>query len=168
MIPRPLFALFCGALLALAPAGVVAREKFPPEDLEIVEKRWPDAKITVRGLHYSILDEGMGETPKGGAMVSVLYKGSLLNDKVFDQVIDPDKAFKFRVARGVMIDGFDEAVGHMKRGERRLVIIPYELGYGTRGKLPEIPKRATLVFEITLISFENPPALVPQPPSKKK
>jgi FKBP-type peptidyl-prolyl cis-trans isomerase len=41
----------------------------------------------------------------------------------------------------------------MKRGEKRLTIVPYELGYGTRGDPPRIPRRATLIFEIELLDF---------------
>ena len=41
----------------------------------------------------------------------------------------------------------------MKRGEKRLLIVPYELGYGTKGLPPTIPRMATLVFEMQLIDF---------------
>jgi FKBP-type peptidyl-prolyl cis-trans isomerase len=43
----------------------------------------------------------------------------------------------------------------MKRGEKRLIIVPYELAYGTRGDPPRIPRRATLVFEIELLDFSR-------------
>jgi FKBP-type peptidyl-prolyl cis-trans isomerase len=43
----------------------------------------------------------------------------------------------------------------MKRGEKRLIIVPYELGYGTRGDPPRIPRRATLIFEIELLDFSR-------------
>jgi FKBP-type peptidyl-prolyl cis-trans isomerase len=39
-------------------------------------------------------------------------------------------------------------------GERRLVIVPPELGYGTRGQPPRIPRSATLVFVIDLIEIK--------------
>jgi FKBP-type peptidyl-prolyl cis-trans isomerase len=41
----------------------------------------------------------------------------------------------------------------MRRGEKRLIIVPFELGYGTKGDPPRIPRKATLVFEIELLDF---------------
>ena len=41
----------------------------------------------------------------------------------------------------------------MRRGEKRLIIVPYELGYGTRGDPPRIPRLSTLVFEIELLDI---------------
>ena len=70
MNPRILRPLLCllllGALAPLAPA----REKIPPEDLEIVEKKWPETKRTYTGLRYIILEPGdaKGPTPGSGAM----------------------------------------------------------------------------------------------------
>ena len=48
------------------PALYAQREKLPPEDLEYVEKTWPDAKKTNTGIRYIIMQEGQGEAPKPG------------------------------------------------------------------------------------------------------
>ena len=129
------------------------REKLPPDDLEYVEKTWPGAKKTTTGIRYVILQEGQGETPKPGDKVNVLYVGRLLNGKVFDQAMDPAQPFTFRVRREAVIEGWDQVLQLMKRGEKRLVIIPPELAYGTRGQPPKIGRNQTLVFEMELISF---------------
>ena len=42
----------------------------------------------------------------------------------------------------------------MRKGEKRLLIVPYELGYGTRGRSPDIPRAATLVFEVALVDIK--------------
>lgn len=129
------------------------REKLPPDDLEYVEKTWPGAKKTTTGIRYVIMQEGQGDTPKPGDKVNVLYVGRLLNGKVFDQAVDPAQPFTFRVRREAVIEGWDQVLQLMKRGEKRLVIIPPELAYGTRGQPPKIGRNQTLVFEMELISF---------------
>ena len=149
--------LFClSALAALAtPAARAQREKLPAEDLEFVEKTWPEAKKTSTGIRYIIMREGQGETPKPGDRVSVLYVGRLLDGKVFDQNNDRDNPFTFRVRREMVIEGWEQVLQLMKKGEKRLVVIPPELGYGTRGQPPKIPRKATLVFEIELLDFKK-------------
>ena len=146
------------ALLALGSAPLLhaQRERLPPEDLEIVEKRWPDAKKTSTGLRYIVVQPGdaNGPTPQAGSRVKVLYKGMLLDGTVFDESQDPAKPFNPRVGRDELIPGWDQALVRMHKGEKWLLIVPYELGYGTRGNPPKIPRRATLVFEMELLDFE--------------
>jgi FKBP-type peptidyl-prolyl cis-trans isomerase len=142
------------AALSLTPATALAREKLPPEDLEIVEQRWPEAKKTFTGLRYIILAPGdaKGPSPKSGDMVSVVYKGMLLNGKVFDQNT-PESPLKLRLDRGDLIEGWEQALQLMHKGEKWLLIVPPELAYGARGKPPEIKRYATLVFEMELLEF---------------
>ena len=135
------------------PALQAQREKLPPEALEYVEKTWPEAKKTTTGIRYLVLKEGQGELPKPGDKVNVLYVGRLLDGTVFDQATEVDKPFTFRIRREMVIEGWDQILQLMKRGEKRLVIIPPELAYGTRGQPPKIGRNATLVFEIELLSF---------------
>lgn len=138
---------------AFAPGLPAQREKLPPEDLEFVEKTWPEAKKTHTGIRYIVLREGEGATPKPGDKVNVLYIGRLLNGKVFDQATEPEKPFTFRIRRDMVIEGWDQVLQLMKKGEKRLVIVPPELAYGTRGQPPRIGRNQTLVFEIELLSF---------------
>jgi len=138
-------------LSVIAPVALRAqREKLPPEDLAIVEETWPDAKKTSTGMRYVILEPGAGESPKPGDLVAVHYVGRLLDGTVFDQCAEGQPPFKFRVARDQVILGWDQILQLMKKGEKRLVIIPPELGYGSRGQPPRIPRNATLVFMIWL------------------
>ena len=140
---------------AAAPALHDQREKLPPDDLEFVEKTWPDAKKTTTGIRYLIQQEGTVEPARSGDLVSLIYAGRLINGKVFDQVIDRKHPFTFRVGRGNVIEGWDQVMLMMKAGERRLVIIPSELAYGTRGAPPRIPRDATLVFLLELIEIKR-------------
>ncbi len=154
MSPRILRPVLCllllGALAPLAPA----REKIPPEDLEIVEKKWPDAKKTYTGLRYIIADPGdaKGPTPTSGTMVSVHYTGRLLDGTIFDSSIGREP-LKVRIDRDSLIDGWEEALQKMHKGEKWILIVPPELAYGARGKPPTIKRYATLEFEMELVDF---------------
>ncbi|MFN5560904.1 MAG: FKBP-type peptidyl-prolyl cis-trans isomerase [Opitutaceae bacterium] len=144
------------------------REKLPPEDLEIVEKRWPEAKRTSTGLRSVVLKPGSGPQPKKGDIVRVLYTGMLLNGTVFDQAKDPAKPFTVRIGRGHVIEGWEEGLQMLSVGERRLLIVPHELAYGTRGSPPKIPRRATLLFEVELLALEPAqPVSAPATPAAK-
>jgi FKBP-type peptidyl-prolyl cis-trans isomerase len=152
--PRSLLLLASALLLATAAPLHAQREKLPMEDVEVVEQRWPDAKKTATGLRYVVLKPGdtQAPTPKPGTKVSVAYKGMLLNGKVFDENTDKDP-LKIRLARGDLIDGWEEALQKMHKGEKWLLIVPPELGYGSRGRPPSIGRNATLVFEMELLDF---------------
>jgi FKBP-type peptidyl-prolyl cis-trans isomerase len=150
------FFIFSLALLALGVTPLHAqREKLPPDDLDVVEKKWPDAKRTYTGLRYIVLKhpEKNSPSPTPGMMATVLYKGMLLNGTVFDQSSDADHPLKTRVGRGDLIDGWDEALQKMHKGEKWLLIVPPEMAYGSKGKPPTIPRNATLVFEMELVDF---------------
>lgn len=141
--------------LGSVPALHAQREKFSPEDMEIIEKRWPGTKRTYTGLRYLVLKPGdaKGPVPEAGMFVTTLYKGMLLDGTVFDQAQDPKQPFHTRVGRGELIRGWDEALTKMHKGEKWLLIVPYELAYGTFGRPPSIPRQSTLVFEMELLDF---------------
>jgi len=141
----------------LAPLALHAqREKLSAQDLAYVQKTWPDAKATSTGLRTLVMRPGAGDKPAPGDQVSVLYKGMLIDGRIFDQTKDPSQPFTFRVGRGMVIEGWEEGLQLMQVGEKRLFIIPYELAYGTRGDPPRIPRRATLVFEVELLKVVKP------------
>ena len=148
-----LFFLSLGALF-VASTAQAQREKLPPEDLEYVQKNFPEAKKTNTGIRYIIMREGQGELPKSGQKVAVLYVLRLLDGKMIDQTDDRNAPFTFRIRRDEVIEAWDQILPLMKVGEKRLVIVPAELAYGTRGQPPKIPRSATLIFEIDLLEIK--------------
>ncbi len=120
-----------------------------------IKKNYPDALSTESGLHYTVTKKGTGDaTPKVGDSVTAHYKGTLLNGVKFDSSYDRGEPFVFQVGLGRVIKGWDEAFLAMKKGEKRTLIIPSELGYGSRGAGGSIPANATLLFDVELIDFE--------------
>lgn len=106
---------------------------------------------TSSGLQYIDLKVGTGATAQAGQTVSVHYTGWLENGKKFDSSLDRGQPFSFPLGAGRVIKGWDEGVKGMKVGGKRKLIIPSNLGYGTRGAGGVIPPNATLIFEVELL-----------------
>ncbi len=105
------------------------------------------------GLQYRIIKSGSGEPVRSGDdLVSVLYRGSLINGRVFDQT-PPGQTATFPAGR--LIAGWVEALSLMKEGDEWELVIPSELGYGERGAGGDIPPNQTLVFTLTLVSVQH-------------
>jgi peptidylprolyl isomerase len=117
-------------------------------------------KTTASGLRYKIVQEGSGEKPQKGQMATVHYTGHLWEGedkplgKKFDSSKDRNQPFSFKVGAGQVIKGWDEGVADMKVGEKRVLVLPPELGYGTRGAGAVIPGNATLYFEVELLGVK--------------
>jgi len=127
------------------------QEKVAKEEALIKEK-YPNAIRTSSGLMYLILKEGNGATPTSGALIEAHYTGRLLDGTKFDSSVDRGKPFLFVVGKGDVIKGWDEAFLSMKKGEKRILIIPPGLAYGDKG-METIPPDETLIFEVELINF---------------
>ena len=102
-----------------------------------------------------IIDErvGTGAVAKPGDNLSMNYKGTLTNGKVFDQSYGREP-FAFQLGAGSVIQGWDQGIVGMKVGGKRKLIIPPDLGYGARGAGEDIPPGATLIFEVELLSIK--------------
>jgi len=127
------------------------QEKVAKEEALIKEK-YPNAIRTSSGLMYIILKEGNGATPTSRALVEAHYTGRLLDGTKFDSSVDRGQRFLFVVGTGRVIKGWDEAFLSMKKGEKRILIIPPGLAYGDKG-MGTIPPNETLIFEVELINF---------------
>ena len=120
-------------------------------ELALIQKKWPHLTMTKSGLMYEVLEKGSGGSPPAGSTVSVKYTGMLLDGKVFDSTEARGAPAVLRVDR--VIKGWTEALLAMKRGERRMLVIPPELAYGERGYPGVIPPNSFLVFDVQLIDF---------------
>ncbi len=142
------------ALLANFEKNQRAKETAAVEaEQQLIKEQWPTAVTTPSGLKYVVVAEGAGETPKQGSLVTVHYTGKLLNGKKFDSSLDRNQPIDFPVGRGQVINGWDEALLAMKKGEKRVLIIPPQLGYGPSGRGP-IPPNATMIFDVELVNFQ--------------
>lgn len=114
---------------------------------------------TPSGLQFEDTVVGTGPEALRGQRVSVHYTGWLLEDSVqgakFDSSKDRNDPFEFSLGAGMVIAGWDEGVAGMKVGGQRTLIIPPELGYGSRGAGGVIPPNATLQFDVELLGLSD-------------
>lgn len=110
-----------------------------------------EVKELPAGILYRVLETGQGSnTPRPNSVVSVHYKGTLINGREFDNSWKRNCPEAFRLNE--VIDGWQIALQHMHPGDHWIVYIPYTKGYGTRTSGP-IPAFSTLIFEVHLLSI---------------
>jgi peptidylprolyl isomerase len=110
-------------------------------------------KTTSSGLKYIILEEGSGDQPEPGDVVSVNYSGYLMDGTKFDSSVDRDEPFVFTLGKGMVIKGWDEGIALLKEGGKAKLIIPPVLAYGERPNGP-IPANSTLIFDVELVEIK--------------
>mmetsp|Transcript_97789 Transcript_97789/g.237826 ORF Transcript_97789/g.237826 Transcript_97789/m.237826 type:complete len:188 (-) Transcript_97789:67-630(-) len=107
---------------------------------------------TPSGLQYKVIKEGTGAQPKKGERIAADYTGWLEDfesEKKFDSSRDRRQPLEFPVGVGKVIKGWDEALLSMKVGERRQIIVPPQIGYGSKAVGP-LPPSSTLYFDVEL------------------
>lgn len=120
------------------------------------------------GLVIRDLEVGKGREALTGDKVVVHYTGTLQDGSTFDSSIGRGP-FEFSLGKRMVIAGWERGVVGMRVGGKRQLVVPPELGYGTRGQPPKIPPKATLTFEIELLEVkagDPPPPKEPKDPTK--
>ncbi len=150
-----LFLLSVVIVLWTAPAP--ADQKAPPP--AAAEKKESKMIKTASGLQYEDTVVGTGESPKAGQTCVMNYTGWLWENgkkgKKFDSSYDRGQPFTFPLGQGRVIKGWDEGVATMKVGGKRTLLIPPQLGYGSRGVGNGlIPPNSTLLFEVELLGIK--------------
>ncbi|MCF0198487.1 MAG: FKBP-type peptidyl-prolyl cis-trans isomerase [Bacteroidaceae bacterium] len=104
-----------------------------------------------KGLLYEVLRSGAGRRATSRSLVSVYYRGELINGKVFDDNHAQGYPDAFRLSG--LIEGWQIAIPYMSEGDQWRIYVPSELGYGKRG-VHGIPGDSTLIFEIELVKVQ--------------
>lgn len=119
-----------------------------------VAQHYPAAQEESNGCFVEILQPGSGPAVTSGQSLSVHYTGTFPDGRVFDSSRRRNQPFSFRIASGRVIRCWDENLLGKAVGSRVLLIAPYALGYGEAGSPPVIPAKATLLFDVELLSVQ--------------
>lgn len=154
----------------------IKKEAFLAEFKEVIdtklaffESQKKTAQKTASGLQYAIYEKGKGKKPANGSTVYVQYAGFFENGELFDSCKeDVSKAFgKFDQNRADakaytpfpfqygnktgLIPGFLEGLEKLNFGDKAVLFIPSQLGYGEAGAGGIIPPNSNLIFEIEIL-----------------
>ena len=92
--------------------------------------------------------------PKAGDELTMHYTGTLVSDgSKFDSSVDKGRPFVFKIGLGMVIKGWDEGVMTMSLGEKSVLTITSDFGYGAAGAGGVIPANADLKFEVELLAI---------------
>lgn len=131
-------------VLAEAKANLDRAAKYMAEN-----KTKDGVQSTKSGLQYQVVKTGTGAQPTAADTVSVHYEGKKIDGEVFDSSIQRGQPAQFRVSQ--VVPGFSEALQRMKVGDKWIVTIPPDLGYGENGAPGSIAPNEVLIFQLELL-----------------
>ena len=106
-------------------------------------------KTTASGLQYKVITAGNGKAPIVTDKVTVHYTGKLTDGTIFDSSVARGTPYTTGLTQ--VIGGWTEALQLMHEGDKWIIFIPENLGYGSRGSGAQIPPYSVLIFELELI-----------------
>ncbi len=115
-------------------------------------------QTTDSGLQYKVITAGTGRTPVATDIISVKYRGTTIDGKVFDEQTEP-----VDFPLGNMIPGWVEGLQLMPEGSVYELYIPSALAYGSNGAGNIIPPNSVLIFNVELVQIKTPePTVAPE------
>lgn len=131
-------------VLVLAAFVLFSGCKTAPEPAEDVVEQYSDE------LQVTDVVVGTGEKAVSGSVVTVHYRGTLIDGTVFDSSLTR-APLTFKLGARRVIRGWDQGIVGMRVGGKRTLIVPPGLGYGSRA-MGLIPPNAHLIFDVELLA----------------
>ena len=148
--------------------GIVPKQKIEQQFGEYISKMMANEKMLINtylereqiavipsptGLYKVILTPGKGTQTAANKTVTVHYVGMFVEGTEFDNSYKRNRPLTFKLGENLVIDGWEEGIATMKKGEKARLIVPSNLAYGPEGT-KGIPPFSTLVFDIEMIDFK--------------
>jgi FKBP-type peptidyl-prolyl cis-trans isomerase FkpA len=120
---------------------------------QFLEEKEIPVKPILSGIYYINIREGKGEKIEPGDTITINYEGKFLNGKFFDSTIKRKQPFQFVYGtEWQVIKGLEEALGIMREGEKSIIILPSDMGFGRKGSSTGIiPPFTSLIFEVEIL-----------------
>lgn len=121
------------------------------------------------GTLVEIATEGTGAKPVDGKHAQVMYRGYLVNGKVFDANMGIDARHKEPIdvvfGQGGTIPGFEDGLKYFSKGAKGRILIPAALAYRDQAN-QEIPANSSLIFDIEVLDVSDTAPAPAQAPVK--
>jgi len=120
---------------------------------QFLEEKELPVKPILSGIYYINIREGKGKKIEPGDTITINYEGKFLNGKFFDSTIKRNQPFQFIYGtEWQVIKGLEDALGIMREGEKSIVILPSDMGFGKKGSSTGIiPPFTSLIFEVEIL-----------------
>jgi peptidylprolyl isomerase len=136
-------------------------------EASFIRSQWPEAYRLESGLLINIDTPARrrARLPRENDRLTLHYTGKELMGKTFIDTRAKDAPLEFVMGTTRINRGFDEAVSDMRQGEKRTIVVPPELAYGSsgfyhrnsQGKMEiAISPHTTLVYEIEVLEITRP------------
>ncbi|UCG52766.1 MAG: FKBP-type peptidyl-prolyl cis-trans isomerase [Candidatus Latescibacterota bacterium] len=116
-----------------------------------------DSWTTESGLQVTEVHQGTGAVPKQGEIISLHYTGWYLDGDQFDTTAQLEGPRKFRFGKDELLPGLEEGVATMRKGGKRILILPPHLAFGEEGRPGVVPPMTWVKFEVELVDIEPAP-----------
>ncbi len=138
---------------------------YTPEREASLIKTWLDAMVakklnidtTSTGLFFipDTVKVGSGPKVKAGNTVTVKYTGIFLDGVIFDaSAYHGDGTMTYVHKTDRLIQGWEEAIEVLSKGQSAAFLIPSAKGYGATGSKPTIPPYSPLIFIIEVLDIK--------------
>jgi FKBP-type peptidyl-prolyl cis-trans isomerase FklB len=126
-----------------------------PKFLE--ENKKKEGVVTLpSGLQYKVIKEGEGKLPGPTDIVTINYRGMLIDGTEFDSSAKHGRSLTVPLD-GTFIPGMTDALKMMKAGSKWTIYIPSDLAYKDEGVPPIIAPNAVLVFDVEVLGIQEKP-----------
>ncbi|MGB0837482.1 MAG: peptidylprolyl isomerase [Flavobacteriaceae bacterium] len=130
------------------------------EDMAAYEKKkedflssmnYPEAVLSPKGIRIFTKVEGEGSKAKSNMPLKVHYVGYLEDGTVFDSSYKRNRPLSVTLDVDQLISGWTEGLRGLREGSEVVLFIPYYMAYGEEGRMPLIPPKANLIFDMKLV-----------------